>query len=359
MNRMAIGTTKGLIYYTRQNNDWKFESIHFKGLAVSMIHHAPAQDLWWVGLSSKHWGPKLFRSSGQSNQWQACQTPQYPAGAVVKPGQPASTVLIWSGLYQPSMHRLWIGTDPGGLFYSDDGGMTHRLCKSLWHHPSRPDHWFGGGRNHAGIHTILANPDDAQNLWIGVSCAGVFQTTDGGLSWTGQNRGLKAEYLPDPFTEFGHDPHDMKICEAQPRVMWQQNHCGVFRSIDQGSTWSDVTDKNGWGRYGFAIVIDHNDPQRAWIIPAESDEQRMARNQRLVVCMTEDGGRSWAHKTKGLPQEHCFDLVFRHAFDRYDHTMVFGSTTGNLFCSDDDGDSWQLISQHLPPIHVIKAIGQA
>jgi photosystem II stability/assembly factor-like uncharacterized protein len=157
--------------------------------------------------------------------------------------------------------------------------------------------------------------------------------------------------LPDPFTEYGHDPHAMAICSSQPNVLWQQNHCGVFRSIDGGDTWNDVTPEDSYGRYGFPITIDNDDPLKAWIIPAESDEQRFAKDQRLVVCHTTDGGETWTKQTTGLPQKDCFDLVFRHALSKKRTHMAFGTTSGNLFVSNDEGHMWDQITGFLPPIH--------
>lgn len=354
MGRIVVGSTKGLIFLGKSDGNWKIKSVHFKGLPISMIHYDRQGGTWWVALSIKHWGPKLFMSTDDGNTWQERNVPQYPAASSVKTGLRATLKLIWSGLYTPHNNRLWLGTEPGGLFFSDDHGLNFQLCDALWNHRSRPEHWFGGGRNQAGIHTIEQDPLKLHSLIVGVSCAGVFQTDDEGISWEGRNRGLRADYLPDPHSEFGHDPHAIKICHSNPDVIWQQNHCGVFRSTDRAITWTDVTDQDEWGRYGFPIVIDHSDPNRAWIIPAESDEQRVAKNQRLVVCTTTDGGKSWRKITSGLPQEDCFDLVFRHAFEHERRQMVFGTTTGHLFFSEDLGENWTAIAGFLPPIHIVQ-----
>jgi len=189
-----------------------------------------------------------------------------------------------------------------------------------------------------------------------VSCGGVFRSKDNGATWMGINRGLRADYLPNPSATYGHDPHAIEICQDDPNIIWQQNHCGVYRSENGGDLWKDITSRDGYGRYGFPLVIDHTNPKRAWIIPAESDEQRIAKDHRLVVCSTSDGGQHWRQWTSGLPQENCFDLVFRHGFSRCGTTMAFGTTNGNLFISQDDGENWELISGHLPPIHSVHLI---
>ena len=357
MKHLLLGTTKGLCVFEINNHQVKFIDIFFKGLPVSMVYHDPVTRQYWVGLSMKHWGPKLF-ASRDGRRWIEITTPRYPSDAEISPGKSASLRLIWSAFYQPEVDRLWIGTEPGGLFEGSGGGNDFVLNSSLWHHPTRKDHWFGGGRNDAGIHTILGHPNDPDFLLIGVSCGGVYLSRDRGKTWEVKNEGLKADYLPDPFGPFGHDPHAIKICLSNSDFIWQQNHCGVFLSKDGGNLWSDVTPSDESGRYGFCLAIDHEDPYKAWIIPAESDDQRVARNLRLTVCKTDDGGQTWSVMTDGLPQKNCFDLVFRHALDRVADIMAFGTTTGNLFVSFDDGDHWIHTQSFLPPIHSVLIINE-
>jgi len=355
MHQILLGTTKGLCVFKFEDSKLTFVDISFKGLPVSMLHHDAISNVFWVGLSMKHWGPKLFRSI-DGRHWEEVATPLYKEGHEIRPGKPATLRLIWSGLYQSDRKKLWIGTEPGGLFESKDQGRNFVLNESLWHHPTRQEHWFGGGRNHAGIHTILDHPKDPDFLLIGVSCGGVYVTHDGGKTWESKNQGLKADYLPDPYGPFGHDPHMIKMCQSDPDTIWQQNHCGIFLSRDGAHSWTDVTPESGYGSYGFPLAIDDHDPDTAWIIPAESDDQRVAKDQRLVVCKTEDGGKTWAKKTSGLPQESCFDLTFRHALNRIEGLMVFGTTTGNLFMSLDEGERWQHCHAFLPPIHSVTII---
>ena len=350
--RLLLGTTKGLITYTEHHGHWKFEHIAFPGLPVSMIHLQETSHQWWVALAIKHWGPKLFVSALGTDHWIEKPVPRYGPELTIK-GKAATLQLIWSAAHQPDGQRLWLGTEPGGLFFSDDDGENWELNTALWNHESRPDHWFGGGRNNAGIHCIKYHPQDTETLYVGVSCAGVFRSTDHGKSWQGKNEGLKADYLPDPFAAYGHDPHALEICAVAPKVIWQQNHCGVFLSTDGGDRWTDVTPVDGYGKYGFPIVVDHGNPANAWIIPAESDEQRIAKNQRLVVCHTSDFGESWEKLTEGLPQKYSFDLVFRHAFAKSHGHMAFGTTTGNLYLSANNGQTWNQLSGNLPPIHSV------
>jgi len=321
-----------------------------------MIHKSAQSDSYWMALSMKHWGPKLFYAENGLVGWKECTAPKYPDDVVMNPKEGAVLKLIWSGFFDDEQDVIYVGTEPGGLFSSQDQGVSWTLNQSLWKHATGEPQWFGGGRNHSGIHTILRHPTERSTIYVGVSCGGVYVSRNNGETWQPKNRGLIADYLPDPYSPFGHDPHAMKICNSSPDTIWQQNHCGVFRSQDGADTWVDVTPEDDYGRYGFPIAIDHDDPLKAWIIPAESDGKRIAKDHRLVVCRTVDGGKSWEKFTEGLPQQDCFDLVFRHALDRNENLMVFGTTTGNLFVSMNNGESWDLVSNFLPPVHSVLII---
>ncbi|RMG25328.1 MAG: glycosyl hydrolase, partial [Bacteroidetes bacterium] len=334
---------------------WKYERDFFRGLPVSLTCPDARTGQWWVAIAHKHWGQKLHISADEGQSWRELPAPKYPRGEEVKPGVPASLRLIWAmapgGADQPG--RFYIGTEPGGLFRSQDGGQSFELVESLWRHPSRPEHWFGGGRDHAGIHSIVVDPRDSRHVYVAVSCAGVFETTDDGQSWHPRNKGLRADYLPNPYVEVGHDPHLLLQCRAHPLHLWQQNHCGIFRSEDGGQSWIDVTDPNGLANYGFALAIDDDRPQRAWVIPAASDRMRIAVDCALCVCRTEDGGKSWQALRQGLPQQAAYDIVFRHALARKGSTLAFGTTTGNVYLSENDGDSWICLSHNLPIVNAV------
>ena len=356
-NRIVLGTRKGLLVLDRNGRSWQVTHSQHHGVPFSHVMVDPRTGTIWACADHGHWGQKLYRSDDGGENLTEVAAPQYPEGSTIfnvwqgGTESPATVTYIWTivpgGQDQPG--TLYIGTEPGGLFRSDDDGQSWVLVEGLWDHESRPKNWMGGGRDQAGACSIVVDPRNSNHLIVGISVGGVYESFDGGETWHGRNKGLRAEYLPDPLAEYGHDPHCIVAAPSSPDVLWQQNHCGVYRSLNSGQEWEDVSEKPIY--FGFPIVVDENDPDTAWVVPAISDEIRMAVDGALFVGRTEDGGQTWQHLRNGLPQENCYDIVFRHALDLDGNQLIFGSTCGNLFYSDNRGDSWENIGHYFPPIY--------
>ena len=354
-HKLLIGTAKGLVVAEVTNHSCAIASIHFEGIPVSMVYIDERTNTWWVGLSHRHWGEKLHYSNDEGKIWMECLVPSY-AGYFYRPNNPASLKKIWTMVHAGSKNPgcLWLGTEPGGLFYSSDNGKSFHLNEALWKHPSRLDdkQWFGAGKDFPFIHSILVDPRDNNHLYVGVSCAGIFESMDGGQSWQSRNDGLIAAYLPNPKQEIGHDPHLVLMSAKNPDVLWQQNHCGIFRSTDAAKTWVDVSGKNRVPRYGFCIAIDEHDVNTAWVIPAQSDERRIPVNLKLVVCETRNAGNDWKLISEGLPTL-SFDLALRNSLIKKNTFMAFGTNNGNLYLSFDEGASWKCFCSALAGINAL------
>ena len=253
---------------------------------------------------------------------------------------------------------IWCGTLPGGLFRSSDRGQTWEMMRALWEHPKRKQ-WMGGGADLPGIHSICVDPRDSKRVWIAVSTGGIWFTEDCGASWSQRGKGMRAEYVPPELT---HDPiaqdvHCLVQCPAAPHRMWVQHHNGIFVSSDEGGTFTEITGVEP-STFGFAVVVHPSDPDTAWFVPEIKDEKRIPRDGRLVVTRTRDGGKSFEALSKGLPQSHAYDVVYRHALalDRTGNRLAFGSTTGGFWVSEDQGDSWACVTHTLPPIHAVRFV---
>lgn len=358
-SRLLLGTRKGLFTLDRGASGWDVSSKEFLGVGVSYAAADARTGVYWACLDHGHWGVKLHRSTDEGASWPEVDAPAYPVDAEVSDGTPAALSYLW--VIQPGdpadLNRLYAGTEPGGLFVSGDGGTSWDLNEPLWEHPSRKTEWFGAGRDHPGIHSVIVDPRDPSHVYVGVSVAGVFETRDGGETWAPRNVGVESEFLPDPTSDVGADPHLLVACPSNPDVMWQQNHCGIYRSEDGAATWSEVSEGGGPASFGFAIAVDRENADTAWVVPAIADEQRVAVDGALCVSRTDDGGSTWTAFRDGLPQGECYDVTFRHGLDVSGDQVAFGTTTGNLFLSDDRGESWECVGNHLPPIYSVRFVG--
>jgi photosystem II stability/assembly factor-like uncharacterized protein len=266
---------------------------------------------------------------------------------------------------------VYVGTIPGGLFESGDGGRSFSLNLGLWNHESRGGDLFGSGDAHretkwfgtpaseggdfaAGIHSIAVDPRDPARMLVAVSTAGVIETRDGGRSWRSRNKGMTMDHSPEPEAEWGHDTHAIELSAGQPQHVWQQNHAGVFYSEDGAATWRKVSAPEQGVHFGFPVTADARDGRVAWLVPARGDNQRTAIDGGLFVARTEDGGSTWRQLRDGLPQGNAWDIVLRHALANAEGCVAFGSTTGNLYLSEDRGDTWITVGNNFPPIYSVR-----
>jgi len=364
---LHLGTHKGLFTLNEESGAWKIAKVDFLGDPVSMLLHDPRDGALYAALALGHFGVKLHRSDDQGETWKELPAPKYPEGAMVgkdpfadpddpnvKPS-PASLKEIWSletgGPDQPDM--LWAGTIPGGLFQSKDRGESWSLVEGLWDRPERA-HWFGGGKDQPGIHSICVDPRDSNHVAVGVSCGGVWVTRDGGASWSCQATGMFAGFMPpdrayDPNIQ---DVHRLTCCHGSPDAYWSQNHDGIFRSVDDCATWTAVPNAQP-SVFGFAVVVHPNDPDTAWFVPGVKDECRVPVDGKVVVSRTRDGGETFEVFREGLPQDHAYDITYRHSLDISNNgeRLVMGSSTGSLWTSNNGGENWNLSSNHLPQIY--------
>jgi hypothetical protein len=326
---------------------------------VTQVLANPRDDTWYAALRLGHFGVKLKRSTDQGGSWEEVAAPAFPPKPTEGPWKddptPWSVDLVWS--LEASPGTLWAWCLPAGLFVSLDRAASWQLVESLWDRPERKE-WFGGGYDHAGIHSIVADPRHALHLTIAVSCGGVWQTFDGGDSWANTSEGMDAgAYMPPERRHDGNiqDVHRIAACAADPGVLWAQHHGGLYRSSDAGRSWQPL-EPPAPSAFGFAVAAHPQDPLRAWFVPAHSDAQRMPADGRMVVNETRDGGRSFASHGRGLPERDAYHLVYRHALAVSDdgRQLAMGSTTGGLWTSEDAGESWSCVSRDLPPIAQVR-----
>ncbi|MFO1069205.1 MAG: hypothetical protein U1E14_11845 [Geminicoccaceae bacterium] len=352
--RLLVATRKGLFRFRRKGDGWTAGPPSFLAEPVSAVLADPRDGALYAALRLGHFGVKLHRSDDGGDSWTELPAPAFPAAGDGDAAAP-SVDMIWTleggGADRPGV--LFAGTLPGGLFRSADRGQSWALVRSLWDLPERAS-WSGGGYDIPGIHSIRVDPRDSRRITLAVSVGGIWKSDDGGDSWRVTGHGLRADYQPpgmehDPLVQ---DPHRLAFGPADSGVAWCQHHNGIFRSDDDAERFVELSEGARPYVFGFAVAAHPHDPATAWFVPAVKDECRVPVGARLAVRRTRDGGRSWETLTDGLPAGDSYDLVYRHALDvdGSGRHLAMGSTTGNLWSSDDGGERWSLVSANLPPI---------
>jgi ligand-binding sensor domain-containing protein len=361
---VLVSTRKGLFTVERTRDTWQIAGVDFLGDNVTLTLSDRRDGTHYAALDHGHFGVKVHRRAA-GGSWEEIPAPVYPP----KPegyeendmwGRPLnwSTARIWAlaagGLDEPGV--IWCGTLPGGLFRSPDRGQSWQMMRALWDHPTRKQ-WMGGGADLPGIHSICVDPRNSRRVWVAVSTGGIWFTEDAGTSWTVRGEGMRAEYAPPELT---HDPvaqdvHCLVQCPAALHRMWVQHHNGIFVSSDEGQTFTEITGVEP-STFGFAVVVHPQKPDTAWFVPEIKDEKRIPREGKLVVTRTRDGGKSFDVLTRGLPQSHAYDVVYRHALalDDAGECLAMGSTTGGLWISENEGDNWTCVTHTLPPIYAVR-----
>ncbi|MGH7731391.1 MAG: WD40/YVTN/BNR-like repeat-containing protein, partial [Candidatus Eiseniibacteriota bacterium] len=354
---VLVGTMKGA-FFVRSNGArarWDVGGPHFPGQAIyAMAYDGRAgRRRLWAGTASMHWGAVLRSSDDLGRTWTNPEAAnvRFPAESGVSLKQ------IWQihPGHRDEPDTLYCGVEPAALFESRDGGATWTLNRGLFDHPHRTQWQPGGGG--LCLHTIVADPADRARMMVAISTGGCYRTDDGGRTWQPRNEGVRAEFLPDKYPEFGQCVHKVVQHPARPGRLFLQNHWGLYRSDDGGDSWRDIA--NGVpSDFGFTMAIHPHDPDTVYIVPIESDEFRCTPEGKLRVYRTRNAGESWEPLTRGLPQQNALENVLRDAMatDPLNPAgLYFGTRNGQLWGSRDGGASWSLIRGGLPPIVCVKA----
>jgi photosystem II stability/assembly factor-like uncharacterized protein len=350
---VLLGTRKGafILESDVERRAWSLRGPFCETWPMNNVVADPASATIHAGGGNEWFGPAVWRSVDLGATWtHSSDGLAYPSGE-----EPLKTV--WS--VAPGLGCLYAGVEPAGLFRSDDQGQSWRHVGGLRAHPSRPQ-WNPGG---AGLilHSLVPHPSDERRLWVGISAAGVFHTADGGETWEPRNQGTRADFLPEgqKYPEFGQCVHCLVMAPGMPDRLYQQNHCGMYRSDDGGRNWRSI-EAGLPSSFGFPATPHPSDPSTLYLVPLNGDTAgRYVPEGRAAVWRTRDRGETWEALRDGLPQANAFFGVLRQAMatDRLDPAGVyFGTTTGTLFASADEGDSWAPIAQHLPAISSVETL---
>ncbi|TKT74988.1 exo-alpha-sialidase [Aquamicrobium sp. LC103] len=350
---ILVGTKKGafIVESDPGRKSWRIRGPFCETWPMNHVVGDPATGAIYGAGGNEWFGPAVWKSRDFGETWTHSS-----AGLAYEAGEEPIKA-VWS--LAPRNGRLYAGVQPAGLFYSDDRGENWNHVEGLQRHPTRPD-WQPGG---AGLilHSLIPDLDDEDRIWIGISSAGVFYSGDGGQTWEPRNRGTRADFLPEGqnYPEFGQCVHCLVRPKGESDLLYQQNHCGMYRSEDGGRSWKSI-EAGLPSTFGFPAAVHPRDSSTLYLLPLNGDiAGRFVPEAKAAVWRTRDRGETWQDLREGLPQENAFFGVLRQAMatDVLEPAGVyFGTSGGALFASSDEGDSWTCIAEHLPSISSIETM---
>jgi photosystem II stability/assembly factor-like uncharacterized protein len=368
-NLILVATRKGawLFHGDAGRKTWRSDGPHFLG---HIIHHMVLDPrdgrTLLAAASTGHLGPTIFRSTDFGKSWKEATRP--PAFKPVPEGQKGRSVhhTFWLTPAHANEPKVWYaGTSPQGLFRSEDGGVTWTEFFDLAGDPQYRA-WLGGDQEGTpdgpNMHSIIVDPRDPKHLYFGMSSGGVHETRDGGRHWAPLVEGMEVVEGFDASNLTFHDPHCVRMSPSNPDRLYQQNHCGIYRLDRPGKTWKRIGKAmpKKIGDVGFGMVVHPRDDRSAWVLPMDGQTvwPRTSVEGKPAIYGTSDGGKSWKRLDRGLPKTEAWWTVKRQAFtgDRGDPMgLYFGTTSGELWASRNQGASWDCIARHLPEIYAVEA----
>lgn len=350
---VLVGTKKGAFVLDGDaaRKTWSLRGPFCEVWPINHVVADPGSGALFGAGGNEWFGPAVWKSTDLGRNW----THSSEGLAYAEGEEPIKAV--WS--LAPNGGSLYAGVEPAGLFRSDDKGETWTHVAGLRDHPSRADWEPGGGG--LILHSLVPHPDDPKQLWIAISTAGVFYTADGGTTWEPRNKGTRCDFLPEGqrYPDYGQCVHSLAMAPGMTNRLYQQNHCGMYRSEDGGMSWESI-EAGLPSTFGFPAAVHPRNPETLYLVPLNGDAQgRFMPEGKAAVWRTRDAGGTWEDLRAGLPQENAFLGVLRQAMatDSLEPAGIyFGTSSGTLFASADEGESWQCVAQHLPSISSVETL---
>jgi hypothetical protein len=366
---LLVATRKGafLIKSDAARKTWKTGPPIFLGHIVHHVVQDPREPkTLMMAARTGHLGPTVFRSLDAGKTWkEASKPPAFPKAPEGKKGQVVDHT-FWLTPGHASEPKCWYGgTSPQGLFRSDDGGDTWASVVGLNEHPEF-SLFMGAVENGTPdgpkLHSVLVDPRDKKHLYCAMSSGGVFESKDEGKSWKSLVKGLEVVEQFDASVLAFHDPHCMRFAGGNPDRLYQQNHCGIYRIDRPGDTWTRIGKAmpKSVGDVGFPMTVHPRDADVLWVLPMDGSGvwPRTSPGGKPAVFVSRNGGKSWARQASGMPASGAYWTVKRQAMcaDASEPVgLYFGTTSGEVWASRDEGSRWSCIARNLPHIYAVQA----
>jgi hypothetical protein len=368
---LLVATRKGAWIFRSDatRSTWAVDGPHFLGHIISHLVLDPRDKATLLAAAKTgHLGPTIFRSTDWGRCWQEAVQP--PAFAKAPEGETGRAVdhTFWLTPAHGNEPDVWYaGTSPQGLFRSVDGGLTWAGLASV-NDDLQFREWMGaekdGTPDGPKLHSIIVDPRDPAHLYFGMSGGGVHESLDHGKTWRLLISGMEVVegFGFDAANPAFHDPHCLRLCPGNPDRIYQQNHCGIYRLDRPSASWGRIGRNmpGEVGDIGFTMTVHPRDDMTAWVFPMDGTAvwPRTSPDGKPAVYATHDGGETWQRKDAGMPKEQAWWTVKRQAMccDSHDPVgLYFGTTSGELWMSRDEGLNWECIARHLPEIYAVEA----
>jgi photosystem II stability/assembly factor-like uncharacterized protein len=366
---LLVATRKGawLFHGDAQRGDWRVDGPHFLGHIISHLALDPRDGRTLLAAAKTgHLGPTIFRSTDLGANWrEAVRPPAFRQAAAGTAGRAVDHSFWLTPAHADEADAWYAGTSPQGLFRSEDGGLTWAPFSPINEDPQYRK-WMGteqdGTPDGPKLHSIIVDPRDRKHLYFAMSGGGVHESRDGGETFAPLVDGLETVEGFDATDLAFHDPHCVRLCPGNPDRLYQQNHCGIYR-LDRPSTrWERIgrTMPQEIGDIGFPLVVHPRDANTAWVFPMDATTvwPRTSPGGKPAAYATRDAGATWQRQDAGMPAGQAWWTVKRQAMtcDRFDPVGIyFGTTSGELWMSPDEGRRWECIARHLPEIYAVEA----
>jgi hypothetical protein len=365
---VLVATRKGAWLYhgDGRRKSWRVDGPHFLGQIINHLVLDPRDGQTLLAAAKTgHLGPTIFRSTDLGRTWKEAARPPAFAKAAAGEGRVVDHSFWLTPCHANEPNVWYAGTSPQGLFRSEDGGDTWEPFSCINEDPQYRA-WMGtvqdGTPDGPKLHSIIVDPRDPAHLYFAMSGGGVHESLDRGQTFGPILKGLEVVEGFDVTDPTFHDPHCVRLCPSNPDRLYQQNHCGIYRLDRPGSEWVRIGKRmpKKVGDIGFPLVLHPRDADTLWVLPMDGQTvwPRTSPDGRPAVYVTRNGGKRWRRLDKGLPEHQAWWTVKRQAMcaDALDPVgLYFGTTSGELWMSRDEGDDWDCIARHLPEIYAVEA----
>jgi photosystem II stability/assembly factor-like uncharacterized protein len=377
---LIVSTRKGIFFLQPDRDAWRLSDPVFLGHIINHAVLDPRDGRTMLAAArTGHLGPTLFRSEDAGRTWSEARRP--PAFDKAGPGEKPRVMshTFWLSPGHADEPGVWFaGSSPQALWTSRDAGLSWESVRGFNDHPDyeiRTEDPQAGTPDGPVLHSIQVDPRDPAHMYFGLSGGGVYETLDHGETWNPLNRGMasansepetegmETDYGDLAWQEVGpqHDPHCLQLHPANPDILFQQNHCGIYRLQRPEVTWDRIGRNmpEEVGDIGFVMGVHPRDTQTCWVFPMDGTDvwPRTSPDGRPAVFRTRNAGESWERQDKGLPSQGWF-TVKRQSMTVSDQDpagVFFGTTSGEVWGSADEGDSWIALAAHLPEIYAVES----